>query len=635
MSLVGTRLAKYELTAEIGHGGMSVVYRAHDTQLKRDVAIKVMHTFLAEQPEARERFHREAVAVARLRHPNIIEIFDYSGEKASTSYIVMELVTGSALADVVRDRPLSCPEAALLLARPIADALDAAHKGGVVHRDLKPENILLGRTGELKLTDFGIARILDNQAMTMTGTLLGSPAYMAPEYIEGYATDERADIFSFGAMLYYLVVGRLPFEAPSPHALLKRIAAGEYPLPQQNNPRTHAGLSRILVRCLKRLPEQRYANAGELRDAIDAQLRALGLDWEVELPKLLAEPRDYCEQLEERVTTRYVELGKETLARGQHGVAMEHFDRVLASKPHDAEVRKLLRRLGRRVSLLKAARAGAVATLVAMLLAGVAYGAMSWKTEQEEPRRVGETRESTSESRAPIAESQDPSPDARLPIADPAITDNRNQDATARDTATSAISDRTQPAKATPTKQPPVASPANPPDDPKLPRDPPADPVPVKPTPMRPVRFNAVNVVTAYVDDGAEPVVRDRIGPFTLDLTHGTHRLRFTNPLAYESEMNVSVDDVNPAQLVVVRLQPLPAKLFVDKAPDGATVEVAGRTWLVNAQTRNEPIFVPLPLGAGSQSLEVVVRRGDLEWRKVVDFKPGQERRLDVKLDQL
>ncbi len=116
---------------------MSVVYRARDTQLKRDVAIKVMHAFLAEQPEAKERFHREAVAVARLRHPNIIEIFDYSGEDAQTSYIVMELINGVALADAVKDGPLPCPEAALVLARPIADALECAHRGGVVHRDFE------------------------------------------------------------------------------------------------------------------------------------------------------------------------------------------------------------------------------------------------------------------------------------------------------------------------------------------------------------------------------------------------------------------------------------------------------------------------------------------------------------------
>ncbi|MEO0814675.1 MAG: serine/threonine-protein kinase, partial [Myxococcota bacterium] len=174
MSLVGQTLGKYAIDGEVGHGGMSVVYRARDIDLKRDVAVKVMHTFLAEQAEARERFHREAIAVARLRHRHIIEVYDYSGEEATHSYIVQELVEGSSLAEFLNATPLREPELALILARPIADALAHAHESGVVHRDLKPENILVGQNGALKLTDFGIARMLDNQTLTVTGTLLGS-----------------------------------------------------------------------------------------------------------------------------------------------------------------------------------------------------------------------------------------------------------------------------------------------------------------------------------------------------------------------------------------------------------------------------------------------------------------------------
>jgi hypothetical protein len=265
---------------------------------------------------------------------------------------------------------------------------------------------------------------------------------------------------------------------------------------------------------------------------------------------------------------------------------------------------------------------------------------MTWKAEREARGTGADRRSSIADNRAPNADGRSlmadgPIADSRSPNADGPIADNRTPDTTPTTGRPPAIPDRSPPTKTTPTKQPLVTSPANLPTNPSTTPDKPADPTPPKPTPIRSVRFNAVNVVTAYVDDATDPAVRDRIGPFSLDLGHGTHRLRFTNPLAYESEMNLQVDDVNPAQLVVVRLQPLPAKLFVDSAPDGAMVEVAGRTFLVNAQTRNEPIFVPLPLGAGSQSLEVVVRRGDLEWRKVVDFKPGQERRLDVNLDQL
>ena len=614
MSLVGTRLGKYEIVAEIGHGGMSTVYRAHDTQLKRDVAVKVMHTFLAEQPEAKERFHREAVAVARLRHPHIIEIFDYSGEDAASSYIVMELVDGSALADVLRSGPLGCPEVGLLLARPIADALFHAHGSGGVHRDLKPENILLGRGGELKLTDFGIARILDNQAMTMTGTLLGSPAYMAPEYIEGYPTDERADVFSFGAMLYYLVVGRLPFEAPSPHALLKRIAEGVYPPPQQTNPATHAGIARIIARCLKKLPEQRYASAAEVRDAIDAHLRALQLDWERELPDVIADPRAYASALETRLAPRYLALGREALSRGEHGAAVEHLDRVLCIEPKNTEVRKMLARIGRRTSALRVARIGFAAVSALAVAGGVVYGAVRWQDAQ--PKPVVER---------PVA------PRVEQPVVTTAATEPTTPTEPTRaerpntPTAPNAPTSPNAPTRPTAPSQPTTTAPT-PPTEPTTPTAPSVANAPKH----REVRFNAVNVVTAFVDDAPEPAVRDRVGPFVLDLTHGNHRLKFTNPLAYDSEQNLTVDDVSPAQIVVVRLQPLPAKLIIDKAPDGAIVEVAGRTWLVNAQTRNEPIFVPLPLGSGSQSMEVIVRHGQLEYRRTIDFKPGQERHVEV-----
>ncbi len=370
--------------------------------------------------------------------------------------------------------------------------------------------------------------------------------------------------------------------------------------------------------CLKRLPEQRYASALALRDALDARLTMLGLDWEAELPQLLHDQEAYCERLEKRLAGRYTELGKSALAAGQYGQAMEHFDRVLCSEPDNAEVRKLLRKGERRQSRRRMMRWSAAAVVVAAIVGTAAYGAVHVVLAQQER----EIEQPIAESREPATDTviRDPRSDGIETVSATDIRDTRLETKTLPKTTV----DKTK----IPEK-PPVVGTAIP--------DKPPEVVPPEPRAHVPehreVRFNAVNVVTAYVDDASEPLVRDRIGPFTLDVTYATHRLRFTNPLAYDSEMSLPVDGGNPAQLVVVRLQPLPAKLFIDRAPDGATVEVGGRTWLVNAQTRNEPIFVPLPLGAGSQSLEVVVRRGDLEYRRTVEFKPGQERRLDVQLD--
>ena len=162
------------------------------------LVIKVLHDHLTEDQQARDRLHREAVAVAKLQHKNIIEVFDFSTGTEGPAYIVMEYVEGQSLADILKSLSFeSCPEQGLHFLRRIVSALEHAHENGVIHRDLKPENVLLSEDGHLKLMDFGIARLVDGNAMTLTGTLLGSPGYMAPEYIEAKPTDHRVDIFAF------------------------------------------------------------------------------------------------------------------------------------------------------------------------------------------------------------------------------------------------------------------------------------------------------------------------------------------------------------------------------------------------------------------------------------------------------
>jgi len=250
---IGAKLGRYKIESVLGKGGMSVVYRATDPKLQRTVAIKVMHDYLAQNQDAKIRFHREALAVAQLQHPNIIKVLDYADEETEKLFIVMELVDGYALSEVAAaPGAFSPPEFALLLARPIADALNHAHEAGIIHRDLKPENILIGHNGAVKLTDFGIARMIDKQTMTMTGTLLGSPAFMAPEYIQGDPTDHRADIFSFGAMLYQLTTGKLPFTGETPAALLLSITRGQFEPVAKLNGTIHSNIARIIHRCMIR-----------------------------------------------------------------------------------------------------------------------------------------------------------------------------------------------------------------------------------------------------------------------------------------------------------------------------------------------------------------------------------------------
>ena len=223
MASVPTISERYVLEEEVGRGGMAVVYRAHDRALNRVVAVKVLHGHLQTQRESRARLTREAQAVAKLHHPNIVEIFDYSGEDAETAFIVTELIDGETLETFLLRRRLELPETALLLVAPICEALAHAHAVGIVHRDIKPGNVMIRADGTVKLMDFGIAQVLDAQGLTMTGTLLGSPAHMSPEHIEGRPLDARADVFSLGTLLYLAAVGELPFQGRNPHALMRAL----------------------------------------------------------------------------------------------------------------------------------------------------------------------------------------------------------------------------------------------------------------------------------------------------------------------------------------------------------------------------------------------------------------------------
>ena len=233
-------VGRYELLEQVGSGGMAVVYRGRDTALDREVAVKLLHPHLAEAPESRARFSREARAVARLSHPGIVEIYDYAGDHAVESFLITEFVRGRTLRAFAEQEGTGYPEIAVLLVRALSDALAHAHAAGVIHRDLKPENVLVLEDGgrrSLKLVDFGIARILaSDERMTMTGALVGSPNHMAPEIIEGREADARSDLFSLGTILYWLAVGKMPFAAPNPTATLRRVIQGDFEDPSAASP---------------------------------------------------------------------------------------------------------------------------------------------------------------------------------------------------------------------------------------------------------------------------------------------------------------------------------------------------------------------------------------------------------------
>jgi serine/threonine-protein kinase len=343
------KIEKYEIMDEIGHGGMATVYRARDSRLDRPVALKVMHPHLRGAREARVRFTREARSVARLRHPNILEIYDNSEEDSDECYIVTELLTGPTLKHFAEKHQEIPPEVAACFTIEIARALGHAHAAGIVHRDVKPENVLLHEDRCIKLTDFGIAQMVDTQGFTATGQILGSPGHMAPEQVEGKDCDARADIFSLGTVLYYLATGRLPFWGRNPHQVLKRIMDGEYPDPVRTRAAVGGKLARIIHKALARDPEARYANTEEIEKDLLAFIAEAGIeDPSAYLTKYLKDPEGVSKTLRTSLVPKLTERGEAAMKARDIPTALDYFNRVLAYDEGNARVLSLIERLGRR-----------------------------------------------------------------------------------------------------------------------------------------------------------------------------------------------------------------------------------------------------------------------------------------------
>ncbi|HET7500859.1 MAG TPA: serine/threonine-protein kinase [Kofleriaceae bacterium] len=378
MIQVGQVLDKYELLERVGQGGMAIVYRGIDRQLKRVVAIKVLHKHLADYQEARDRFEREAQAVAKLRHENIVEIFDYSGsdeaEAAGSSYIVTEFIDGQTLKQCVTERPITYPEIGAMLVLQVCRALAHAHAAGILHRDVKPENIMVRTDGVVKLMDFGISHMVDLERLTVTGQLLGSPAYMAPEHVEGRPLDFRTDVFAIGIVLYQLTVGKLPFEGKNPHEVLKRIAECRFVDPRQANPRIGNRLGRIILRAMAAQPADRFPAIGEMVIALEGYLEETGVPHDKvagELGRYFQAPAAYEQALKDRMIDHLTRRGQKQLADNDRAAALDVFDRVLTIDPNNARVIDILDGINRRNRLRRHAIAAAFVAVLGVCAWGV------------------------------------------------------------------------------------------------------------------------------------------------------------------------------------------------------------------------------------------------------------------------
>jgi len=335
-------LGKYELLEKIGEGGFGVVYKARDPALDRLVALKVLAPQFTSDSQAVERFRQEARLAARLKHPHIVTIYEV-GEAAGRYFIAMEWIEGQSLDQRITAQGALPLGEVVRLVEQVAEALDYAHRQGLIHRDIKPANILLDSQGQATLTDFGIVKAMNEAGLTTTGMALGTPEYMAPEQVLGGELDARTDLYALGVVLFHALTGQAPFRGTTPFVIQKAHLEEPPPDPRALNPALSPAIAMVILKALSKQPEQRFQSGAELKQALQ---QALQVDQEGELRRLdAAACQRYAEgdvaaaiQIWQSILSLQPDFGevRQRLARAQNHLEAQQLYRALGEKLSEA-----------------------------------------------------------------------------------------------------------------------------------------------------------------------------------------------------------------------------------------------------------------------------------------------------------
>lgn len=335
---------------------MASVFAAIDTELKREVAVKVMYPHLARRQEGAARFKREARAAASLDHPHILRVLDVGGGDVvdgvlESPHIVLELIDGQTLEEFLADRPCPLAEVIAATGAALCSALALAHDKGIIHRDIKPANVMTTKEGRLVLADFGVARVSEEDSVvTRTGTLIGTPAFMSPEQAQGDPVDPRSDLYSVGATLYTLATGSLPYEG-SAAQVVSAIIDGKRVPADRRNPQVGRELSRLIDKLMSLEPDSRFDSATDVQEALLQITRDGGFeDPETLLSSYFASPDEFHEERLQTIVSATLKRGNAALDAGRTASALSLAERLLALAPENEQVQQLRLRIGKQTN---------------------------------------------------------------------------------------------------------------------------------------------------------------------------------------------------------------------------------------------------------------------------------------------
>ncbi|MCX7994282.1 MAG: protein kinase [candidate division WOR-3 bacterium] len=345
--MVNRRIRNFEIKELIATGGMAAIYKAIHVTLDRVVAVKILHGHLAQDKDFIIRFEREAKAAANLQHENIVNIIDF-GQEEEVYFIAMEYVDGKSLKDLLNQVKFIPQEITLAIVREIAKGLGYAHQKGIVHRDMKPANILIGYDGSVKIADFGLAQAQDLTSITVTGAIVGTPAYMSPEQAAGKKVDNRSDIFSLGVMFYEMLTGEKPFKGENYSAVIHEILTVTPPSPIEANPLISRDISTIIEKMLEKDPDKRYQSIEEVGEDITIKARRNRIETgRKEIGEFVKAPEQAMESLLQKRKQYHYERGIYYMNLGYEKIddAIVEFEKVLLIDPNEIKAKEYLEKL--------------------------------------------------------------------------------------------------------------------------------------------------------------------------------------------------------------------------------------------------------------------------------------------------